>query len=435
VNQVNAVETYQAALEGKLGIKPLCFPSFPYSAFVNTSSATADVTDSAAAGTALATGHKTKNGALGVLKDLETPVYSIAQWAQDAGAAVGIATSVTIDHATPASFYAHTGNRGDTYTIGQQLLATDFDFFAGSDFERPQNPDGGADLYQQAKDAGYTIVRSYKEYQKRSKKADKVILFQSEEASKIDRGGLPYALDQTKDDLTLADITRAGINFLTKKQDSKDGFFLMVEGGRIDWVCHANDPAFIPEVVDMDDAVRVAYEFYQQHPDETLIVVTADHETGGFVLGRGGYNMNLKVLSHQRMSISKLGRELHLLHDKYGEKYGWDVVQEFLKENFGFWDQVKLSDDQTARLQRSFQRVMDGKGVDVKSLYQKDSEFAGTVNRVLSECAKITWGSGDHTAGYVPCFSIGVGAEELRGRLDNTEIPLKMAKATGWPVR
>lgn len=435
VNQVNAVETYQAALEGKLGIMPLCFPSFPYSAFVNTSSATADVTDSAAAGTALATGRKTKNGALGVLKDLETPVYSIAQWAHDAGAAVGIATSVTIDHATPASFYAHIGNRGDTYMIGQQMLATDFDFFAGSDFERPKNPDGGADLYQQAKDAGYTIVRSYKEYQKRSKKADKVILFQSEEASKIDRGGLPYALDQTKDDLTLADITRAGINFLTKKQSSKDGFFLMVEGGRIDWVCHANDPAFIPEVVDMDDAVKVAYEFYQQHPDETLIVVTADHETGGFVLGRGGYSMNLKVLSHQRMSISKLGRELHLLHDRYGEKYGWDVVQEFLKENFGFWNQVKLSDDQTARLQRSFQRVIEGKGVDVKSLYQKDSEFAGTVNRVLSECAKITWGSGSHTAGYVPCFSIGVGAEELRGRLDNTEIPLKMAKATGWPVR
>ena len=72
--------------------------------------------------------------------------------------------------------------------------------------------------------------------------------------------------------------------------------------------------------------------------------------------------------------------------------------------------------------------------MDVQSLYQKDSEFAGTVNRILSECAKITWGSNDHTAGYVPCFSIGVGAEELRGRLDNTELPGKMAKAAGWPI-
>ena len=240
VNQVNAAETYLGALDGRIGITPLCFPSFPFSAFVNTQSATNGVTDSAAAGTALATGNKTKNGALGVLKDLTTPVNSIAQWAHDAGAAVGITTSVTVDHATPAAFYAHVGKRGETYQIGQQLVATDFDFFGGSDFTTPANPDGGADLYQQARDKGYCITRSYKEYQKRSKKADKMILLQSEEASKVDRGGIPYALDRQEGDLTLPDITRAAINFLTKKQGGKDGFFLMVEGGKIDWLCHAS---------------------------------------------------------------------------------------------------------------------------------------------------------------------------------------------------
>ena len=434
VNQVNAAETYLGALDGRIGITPLCFPSFPFSAFVNTQSATNGVTDSAAAGTALATGNKTKNGALGVLKDLTTPVNSIAQWAHDAGAAVGITTSVTVDHATPAAFYAHVGTRGDTYMIGQQLVATDFDFFAGSDFTTPQNPDGGADLYQQARDKGYCITRSYKEYQKRSKKADKMILLQSEEASKVDRGGIPYALDRQVGDLTLPDITRAAINFLTKKQGGKDGFFLMVEGGKIDWLCHANDVAFIPELIEMNDAVKVAFEFYQQHPDETLIVVTADHETGGLVLGRGGYQLNLQAVANQRMSISRLGTELRKLHDKYGDKYDWEVAKAFLTDNFGFWDKVQLSDDQTARLQRSFQRVLEGKGVDAKSLYQKDSEFAGTVNRVMSECARLTWGTGSHTNGYVPCFSIGVGAELLQGRLDNTELPLRMAKAAGWQV-
>ena len=434
VNQVNAAETYLGALDGRIGITPLCFPSFPFSAFVNTQSATNGVTDSAAAGTALATGNKTKNGALGVLKDLTTPVNSIAQWAHDAGAAVGITTSVTVDHATPAAFYAHVGKRRDTYMIGQQLVATDFDFFAGSDFTTPQNPDGGADLYQQARDKGYCITRSYKEYQKRSKKADKMILLQSEEASKVDRGGIPYALDRQVGDLTLPDITRAAINFLTKKQGGKDGFFLMVEGGKIDWLCHANDVAFIPELIEMNDAVKVAFEFYQQHPDETLIVVTADHETGGLVLGRGGYQLNLQAVANQRMSISRLGTELRKLHDKYGDKYDWEVAKAFLTDNFGFWDKVQLSDDQTARLQRSFQRVLEGKGVDAKSLYQKDSEFAGTVNRVMSECARLTWGTGSHTNGYVPCFSIGVGAELLQGRLDNTELPLRMAKAAGWQV-
>ena len=107
VNQVNAAETYLGALQGRIGIQPLCFPSFPYSAFVNTQSATNGVTDSAAGGTALACGQKTKNGTLGMLKDLTTSVSSIADWARNSGAAVGITTSVAIDHATPAAFYAH----------------------------------------------------------------------------------------------------------------------------------------------------------------------------------------------------------------------------------------------------------------------------------------------------------------------------------------
>ena len=133
---------------------------------------------------------------------------------------------------------------------------------------------------------GYTIARGYKDYMKKCKKAEKMILFQPEAASQIDRGSIPYDIDRKKTGLSLQDITRSAINFLTKDQDK--GFFLMVEGGKIDWACHANDAATtFHEVMDMDEAVKVAYEFYSQHPDETLIVITADHETGGFVLGIG----------------------------------------------------------------------------------------------------------------------------------------------------
>ena len=337
VNQVNAAETYLGALEGRIGIKELCFASFPNVGLVNTQSATNGVTDSAAGGTALATGNKTKNGALGVLKDLTTPITSIAEWAQEADAAVGITTSVSIDHATPASFYAHVGSRNESYKIGEQLTKTDVDFFAASDFVSPNNPNGGSDLYEQAKSNGFTIARGYKDYQKKAKKADKMILFQTEEASKVDRGSIPYALDRSKDDLSLQDITRAAINFLMKKQDDKDGFFLMVEGGKIDWACHANDPVFVSEVIDLDNAVKVAYEFYQQHPDETLIVVTADHETGGLALGRGPYELNLKAISHQRMSMVKLERELKAMKDAKGDKFTWEEAKKFLTENFGFW--------------------------------------------------------------------------------------------------
>ena len=434
VNQVNAAETYLGALQGRIGIEPLCFPSFPYSAFVNTQSATNGVTDSAAGGTALACGQKTKNGTLGMLKDLTTSVSSIADWARQSGAAVGITTSVAIDHATPAAFYAHVKERNEQYTIGKQLVESANDFYAGSDFTIPTDPEypNGNTLYEEAKYNGFTIARGYADYQDKAANAKKMILLQSEEASKADRYSIPYALDRKDGDLTLTDITRAGIDFLMKKQGEKNGFFMMIEGGKIDWACHANDLAFIPELIDMDNAVKVAYDFYKQHPDETLIIVTADHETGGIVLSRGLYEINLAAVGNQRITIEKLGKELHKMHDVKGDKLVWDDVKTFLAENFGFWDKISLTDEQTQRLVSAFKKIMDGTSKDQRTLYQNDDELAVTVRSIMSECAQVGWHVTSHSNGYVPCFAIGVGAEQIHGRIDNTEIPKIVAKAAGW---
>lgn len=434
VNQVNAAETYLGALQGRIGIQPLCFPSFPYSAFVNTQSATNGVTDSAAGGTALACGQKTKNGTLGMLKDLTTSVSSIADWARNSGAAVGITTSVAIDHATPAAFYAHVKERHEQYTIGKQLVESANDFYAGSDFTIPTDPEypNGNTLYEEANSKGFTIARGYAEYQDKAANAKKMILLQSEEASKADRYSIPYALDRKDGDLTLTDITRAGIDFLMKKQGVKNGFFMMIEGGKIDWACHANDLAFIPELIDMDNAVKVAYDFYKQHPDETLIIVTADHETGGIVLSRGLYEINLAAVGNQRITIEKLGKELHKMHDVKGDKLLWDDVKTFLADNFGFWDKISLTDEQTQRLESAFKKIMDGTSKDQHTLYQNDDELAVTVRNIMSECAQVGWHVTSHSNGYVPCFAIGVGAEQIHGRIDNTEIPKIVAKAAGW---
>ena len=434
VNQVNAAETYLGALQGRIGIEPLCFPSFPYSAFVNTQSATNGVTDSAAGGTALACGQKTKNGTLGMLKDLTTSVSSIADWARNSGAAVGITTSVAIDHATPAAFYAHVKERHEQYTIGKQLVESANDFYAGSDFTIPTDPEypNGNTLYEEANSKGFTIARGYADYQNKAANAKKMILLQSEEASKADRYSIPYALDRKDGDLTLTDITRAGIDFLMKKQGEKKGFFMMIEGGKIDWACHANDLAFIPELIDMDNAVKVAYDFYKQHPDETLIIVTADHETGGIVLSRGLYEINLAAVGNQRITIEKLGKELHKMHDVKGDKLLWDDVKTFLAENFGFWDKISLTDEQTQRLESSFKKIMDGTSKDQRTLYQNDDELAVTVRNIMSECAQVGWHVTSHSNGYVPCFAIGAGAEQIHGRIDNTEIPKIVAKAAGW---
>lgn len=436
VNQVQGTELYRGELEGKIGITPIWFTQFPYATTATTFSATNGVTDSAAAGTALASGNKTKNGTIGMKQDQQTDVNSVAVWAKNKGCRVGVTTSVSVDHATPAAFYAHDPSRGSYYKIGTDLYKAGFDFYAGSDFLDPTNKEDKSgtseNLYSLAEKNGYTIARGYKDYLKKCKKADKMILFQTEKASEADRTAIPYAIDRTKNNLTLADITRSAINFLSK--DLSKGFFLMVEGGKIDWACHSNDAATVfHEVVDMDEAVKVAYEFYSQHPDETLIVVTADHETGGFVLGTGAYKLNLQVLKNQKVSENGFTRILNELRKKYNNNVSWGKVQQALKENFGFWDKVQLSKAQEERLQAKYTETFKGQEAKLeKSEYAQDEPLAAEAKRIIDEIALVGWTSGEHSAGYVPVFAIGAGAEQFQGRIDNTEIPVKIAKAAGY---
>lgn len=433
VNQVNGTETYLAALEGRIGTSPLCFASFPAAGLVTTFSGTNGVTDSAAGGTALATGHKTKNGALGLTTDLTAPTYSLAERAKASGVASGVATSVSVDHATPGAFYAHVKDRNMYHQIGKDLITAGLDFYAGSDFVKPEDKDlsGDKSLYVQFDEAGYTLARGYADYRKKAGKADKMILLQSEVASKADRSCLPYAIDRKKSDLTLQDITRAGINFLSKK--NPEGFFLMIEGGKIDWACHANDAGTVfREVIDMDNAVKVAYEFYAQHPDETLIVITADHETGGIVLGTGRYEIHTDVLKYQKMSVGAFSQYIAGQHQKQGAKFTWEFVKKQLQDNFGFWAQVDLSDKETEHLQQAYEKFCAGVAKDSKTLYESENIIARTAKEIINRKAMIGWVSGGHSNGYVPVFAIGAGSEEFTGRIDNTDIPKKIAALAGY---
>ena len=430
VNQVLGTEMYLSELKGEIGTTPLLFTQFPYATTASTFSAFNGVTDSAAAGTALATGNKTKNGSLGMEKNLDNKVNSVAVWAKESGYRVGISTSVSVDHATPAAFYAHQKSRKSYYEIGKDLIKANFDFYAGSDFLKPTNKDlNEEDLYEQVKKAGYTLTRGYKDYKKKSKKAEKMILLQPEKAS--ERNSIPYAIDRKKGDMTLSEITRAGINFLTKETDK--GFFFMVEGGKIDWACHGNDAATtFNEVIDMDNAIKVAYEFYEQHPDETLIVVTADHETGGFVLGTGAYKLNLQALKSQKSSEGHFTEILNSLRAKYKNQVPWEAVQLALKENFGFWNTIQLNEEQEKSLKDIYEKSFKGQVVLEKNLYQQNEPLAGEAKRILNKIALVGWTSGGHSAGLVPVFAIGANADIFQGRIDNTEIPVKIAEAAGY---
>ena len=432
INQIQMTELYSAELQGNIGVAPLLFTQFPIATIATTYSATNGVTDSAASGTALATGVKTRNGCIGVMKDKITHLKSIAVRAREAGCKVGVASSVAINHATPAAFYAHNENRKNYNAIGHDLVTAGFDFYAGADFwsVTPQDSIG---LYNLAYNNGYTITRGYKEFQKKARTSDKMILFQRNAVSKIDSRTIPYAIDRQKMDLTSSEITRAGINILTK--DPEKGFFFIIEGGSIDWACHSNDAAtVIHEVQDLDKAIGVAYEFYQQHPDETLIVVTADHETGGLGLGTGSYELNLGVLSNQKISEREFSKVLNHLRKKNNGNVSWDIVKKSLCENFGFWKKVQLTPQQEDRLKMAYESSFINDIGLVESEYQKDEAVAAEAKKIINEIALVDWISKGHSASFVPVFALGVGAEDFQSRTDNAEIPRKIAEIGGYAI-
>ncbi len=424
VNQVNGTRMYigqsNAQYKDSVYLPELLMTTFPVSSLSTTHSATNRVTDSAAAGTALATGHKTYNHAIGVDTEQHT-LESVAFKAKRSGKAVGICTTVSIDHATPAAFYAHQPERHMAYEIACELPQSNFDFFAGSDFVNPA-PEGKPSVYDLTKEAGYSIQRGYENF---DASADKIVLFQPEE--KKDKNSVPYALDSQADDLTLTQITKAAI---TKLSQNKKGFFVMIEGGKIDWACHGNDAATVfEETKDFDNAIRIAYEFYKKHPRETLIVVTADHETGGIALGTGPYSVKLGALAHQKCTKDELSKKLIALRKANNGTASWKQVKALLAKETGLFGVTKLAWPLEKRIRDTYYKsFVQGKAKAVTSLYAKDDPVAAMAIRVLNDYARVSWASGGHSGGMVPVFAIGAGAKEFTGIQDNVDIPKKIAR-------
>lgn len=431
VNQVNGTEMYLAELDGRIGVEPLCFTQFPVASMATTFSATNSVTDSSAGGTALATGHKTYNGAIG-LDDQKNRIQSVAEQAKKAGKKVGVTTSVSIDHATPAAFYAHQPDRDMYYEIALDLPKADFDFYAGSGFLKPTttaDKKTAPSIFPIIEEAGYVIARGYDDFKAKSPKASKMVLIQKEVAN---ADAIPYAIDAQESDLTLSQMTESAISFLTK--NNKKGFFLMVEGGKIDWACHGNDAATtFNEVKDMDNAIKMAYEFYKKHPKETLIVVTADHETGGIALGTGKYALNLKVLQYQQKSQDALSASMSELRKTKDNHVAWEEMKALLTKEMGFWKELPLTWKQERVLRDEFEEsFVKNKVVFAESMYSKSEPLAARAKEVINQMAMISWASGGHSAGYVPVFAIGAGSELFMGKMDNTEIPKRIAKAAKY---
>jgi alkaline phosphatase len=373
--QVSAAEIYTRALVGREpGFNRLGFTQFPAQGIATTYDSSSIITDSASAITAIATGNKTLSGVINMDVGKTKKFKTIAEYAKDNGMKVGVVTTVSLDHATPAGYYAKVPSRSDYYDISLQLVASGFDYFGGGGFLQPKGKNGDKpDIIDLAKKNGYTFVNSVAAFRALTPSAGKVLAVNP---TLQDSMAMPYEIDRDSRDLSLADYVSKGIELL----DNPKGFFFAVEGGKIDWACHANDAAAsINDTLALDRAITRAVEFQKKHPEETLIIVTGDHETGGMSIGFAGtqYSTFFEKVFLQQGSYVAFNDNV-LTPYKKRNTLATAKLNDLLptiKDFFGI-DYEKLDDASKEMLQRSFVRSMKGEveRAPQESVYTKRTE-------------------------------------------------------------
>jgi alkaline phosphatase len=424
--QITAAEAYLSALsETKPGVEKLAFTQFPSQGITTTYDAGSFITDSASAGTAIATGQKTLSGVISMDETRTKKLTTIAEYAKEAGMKVGIISSVNLDHATPAVFYAKEESRNNYFNINRQLANSNFDYFAGGMVRIDKTPEGQKSAHDLMKEKGWSITSNREELNALVPSDKQVYAYYN---TSFTRNSLDYAIDMEAEDIRLAEYTAKGIELL----ENDKGFFMMVEGGKIDWACHANDAAAsIKNTIAFDNAVKEAIEFYNAHPDETLIIVTGDHETGGLALGFAGtkYGSAFKEIDNQKMSYEAFNTYVLGPYKKAHEDGGnlADLMPE-IEKSFGLTD---LNDYEKEMLASAFARSM-GSEISEASKTQDYLLYGGyepltvTMTHLLNQRAGLAWTSYSHTGVPVQTFALGAGEELFNGYYDNTDIFKKM---------
>ncbi len=456
------------ATRASVGIGDLKLRQMPIAGMATTHAANRYITCSAAAATALATGEKTNIDYISVsADDNSTPLKTVAEMAKESGMKVGIVSSVSIDHATPACFYAHTGDRNNYQEIGYQLLDTGFDYFGGGSVRWNKHTGISSDkavaysVYKELAEAkGFNYVTNTEAFNALVGAQDQPVIatlqMLAEEQNTTDGSALPYSIDFNSDivsneynRLTLADFTAKGAEIM----ENEDGFFMMVESGKIDWTCHANDAVTSAyEMVAFDNAIGKAIEFYNKYPEETLIVVTGDHDTGGLTLGFAGtsYNNAFELLMGQSVSYQEFSGVAGSMIDAGAT---FDEVMVYVTESFGLVNNVtdgsdssysngsnEISDYEMALLEEAFEQSKSGAKVNnfgSDDVYTYLMTFGGydplttTCVSILNNKAGLEFSTYAHTTVPVPVFAMGAGEDLFSGYYDNTDVPKKIMEAAG----
>jgi alkaline phosphatase len=362
-----------------------------------------EVTDSASAGTAFATGNKTYNAGISVSnEDVSKPFASIIEAAELEGKSTGLVTTARITHATPAVYASHVRSRDNENAIASQYLTSGVDVLLGggkSNFVSKEEKGKRTDksIIPDFEQAGYKVVYDKQGLDSLSAKDGKILgLFNN---SHVD-----YVLDRTAEDPNLADMTAKALESLST---NSNGFTVMIEGGRIDHASHANDFAStIQEVLDFDAAVKVALDFAKKDGN-TSVVITADHETGGLSLSRDNiYELNVADWDKQKISSEKIGPML-------AKAKSTDEVKAIVNQYTGYND---LTEDEA-------KYIMEGDG----SSYKQEGAF----NAVMAKRYMIGWSGHGHSAVDVGVWAYGPVAEHVKGVIDNTDIAINSAKIIG----
>ena len=389
--------------------------------------------DSASTATSLATGYKTYSGSINVDETGAVEYETIAEKLHaQKGYSVGVITSVNLNHATPAAFYAHQASRNDYYDIGLELVESGFEYFAGGGLLDPDGAEGDQEnLYDLAEAAGYQVVNTQAEAE--AVTGGPVVIIDEHLA---DSDAMAYEIDRTDDMWALSDYVSKGIEVLSQDED---GFFMMCEGGKIDWACHANDAAStIHDTQALADAVQVAIDFAAEHPEETMILVTGDHETGGLTIGFAGtdYDTYLDLLESQKISFAKYDSD-YVAGYKENKTPFEDVLKD-VEELFGLkvqgeeGDKLVLTDYELEQLRAAYEKSVNGTAASQYEqeeyvLYGTYEPLSVTITHIINNKSGVSFTSYSHTGLPVAVLAHGVNAEVFNGYYDNTQVYVKLA--------
>lgn len=374
--------------------QPMRMAQFPVRGQIHTRSADAEVTDSAAAATALAAGVKTNNGMIGQLPDRTHVVPLNDRLADELGMKVGILSSVQLNHATPAAFLAHVRSRSMYNQIARTLHEAKADLIIGNGVLSESNQRDM--LISTWQEKGLGVINSLSEASD-AQRLVAVLSFPNASREKLDPQAGP------------GELARA-VAFAIERLDNPNGFFIMCEGGKIDSGGHGNNASMvIDETHAFDRAIEVAYQFYLKHPQQTLIVVTADHETGGMGLDESKWDLKrLMELGGLFSKVSSaLGDDVAAITEEKARQVMADVL--------GITELDEQEQQALATAVGSAER-------------NRKAQVQRIAMNIAQARAGVTFSTTGHSGVDVPVLAIGAGSELFSGTFDNTEIPAKILK-------